>query len=226
MRISLRPSGLYQCATALLLMATPSVGLAQPPAAPPAAAEAKLPVRRVVLYKSGVGFFEHVGEVRGNQVVSIELTSGQLDDVLKSLTTVDLGNGRVSGITFNSTAPLAQRLRTLGLPLGAAAVAPQLRAVMAQNAEVTRLQSAVRERRSEIERIEKDQARVRENLAALKTSAEERQLVARYASQLNTQEDRLVALRSEIEELELQRGKAQEELVRLANALTVDVMLP
>jgi len=207
-------------------MATPSVGLAQPPAAPPAAAEAKLPVRRVVLYKSGVGFFEHVGEVRGNQVVSIELTSGQLDDVLKSLTTVDLGNGRVSGITFNSTAPLAQRLRTLGLPLGAAAVAPQLRAVMAQNAEVTRLQSAVRERRSEIERIEKDQARVRENLAALKTSAEERQLVARYASQLNTQEDRLVALRSEIEELELQRGKAQEELVRLANALTVDVMLP
>ncbi len=126
MRIRLRPSSLYQCATALLVMATPSVGLAQPPAAPPAAAEAKLPVRRVVLYKSGVGFFEHVGEVRGDQVVSIELTSGQLDDVLKSLTTVDLGNGRVSGITFNSTAPLEQRLRTLGLPLGATTSAGEL----------------------------------------------------------------------------------------------------
>ncbi|AMY08844.1 hypothetical protein LuPra_02050 [Luteitalea pratensis] len=106
-----------------------------------------------------------------------------------------------------------------------ASVAPQLRAVMAQNAEVTRLQSAVRERRAEIERIEKDQARVRENLAALKTSAEERQLVARYASQLNTQEDRLVVLRRDIEDLELQRVKAQDELVRLANAVALDITM-
>ena len=80
---------------------------------------ARLPVRRVVLYKSGVGYFEHLGRVRGDQAVSIDLTSGQLDDVLKSLTTADLGNGRVTGITFNSSAPLEQRLRMLGLPLGA-----------------------------------------------------------------------------------------------------------
>lgn len=78
----------------------------------------RLPVRRVVLYKSGVGYFEHVGRVRDDQTVSITLTSGQLDDVLRSLTTVDLGNGRVTGITFNSSAPLEQRLRTLNLPLG------------------------------------------------------------------------------------------------------------
>lgn len=106
------------------------------------------------------------------------------------------------------------------------AIEPQLRAVVAQNAEVTRLQAAVRERRAEIERIEKDQARVRENLTALKTSAEERQLVARYASQLNTQEDRLIVLRREIEELEAERAKAQDELVRRANAVTLDVSLP
>lgn len=85
----------------------------------PATAEGeRLPVRRVVLYKSGVGYFEHVGRVRDTQTVSIALTSGQLDDVLKSLTTVDLGDGRVTGITFNSSAPLEQRLRTLNLPLG------------------------------------------------------------------------------------------------------------
>lgn len=89
----------------------------------PAAASAadRLPVRRVVLYKSGVGYFEHLGRVRGNQTVSIDLTSGQLDDVLKSLTTVDMGDGRVTGITFNSTAPLEQRMRTLSIPLGAGA---------------------------------------------------------------------------------------------------------
>jgi hypothetical protein len=75
-------------------------------------------VRRVVLYKSGVGYFEHVGRIRDAQTVSIDLTSSQLDDVLKSLTTVDLGEGRVTGITFNSIAPLEQRLKAIGLPLG------------------------------------------------------------------------------------------------------------
>lgn len=107
-----------------------------------------------------------------------------------------------------------------------ATVEPQLRAVMAQNAEVARIQAALRDRRAEIERIEKDQARVRDNLAALKSSAEERQLVARYASQLDAQEDRLVVLRKEIEDFEIQRGRAQDELVRLANAVTLDVAMP
>jgi hypothetical protein len=106
------------------------------------------------------------------------------------------------------------------------AAEPQLKAVMAQSAEVARLQVAVRERQAEVERIEKDQARVRENLQALKSSAEERQLVARYASQLSAQEDRLALLRKEIEDLEVQRGKAQEELVRLANGITLDVAMP
>ncbi|HWR17669.1 MAG TPA: hypothetical protein VN577_22760 [Terriglobales bacterium] len=77
-----------------------------------------LPVKRVVLYKNGVGYFEHVGRVRGTQDVNIDFTTSQLDDVLKSLTIVDLGEGRVTGVRYNSTAPLDQRLRGLRLPLG------------------------------------------------------------------------------------------------------------
>jgi hypothetical protein len=42
---------------------------------------------------------------------------------------------------------------------------------------------------------------------------------------LNAQEDRLVALRKEIDDLEAQRARAQEELLRLANAVTMDVEL-
>ena len=67
---------------------------------------AKLPVRRVVLYKTGVGYFEHLGQVRGNQSVQIDFTSGQLNDVLQSLTVLDLGGGRISGVNYNSEAPL------------------------------------------------------------------------------------------------------------------------
>jgi hypothetical protein len=78
-----------------------------------------LPVRRVVLYKNGIGYFEHLGRVRGNQTVTVDFTSGQLNDVLKSLTTLDLGGGRITGITYNSEAPLSQQLAALGLPLGA-----------------------------------------------------------------------------------------------------------
>ena len=46
---------------------------------------------RVVLYKNGVGYFEHAGHVRGNQDVNVDFTTGQLNDVLKSLTVLDLG---------------------------------------------------------------------------------------------------------------------------------------
>src|ERR1700675_1874350 len=79
---------------------------------------AKLPVRRVVLYKNGVGYFEHLGHVRGSQGVHIDFTSAQLNDVLKSLTVLDLSGGRITGVEYNSEAPLARRLASLRLSLG------------------------------------------------------------------------------------------------------------
>src|SRR5580693_6474982 len=78
----------------------------------------KLPVRRVVLYKNGVGYFEHLGRVSGIQDVHIDFTSAQLNDVLKSLTVLDLSGGRITGVDYNSEAPLARRLATLRLALG------------------------------------------------------------------------------------------------------------
>jgi len=78
----------------------------------------RLPVRRVVLYKNGVGYFEHVGRVRGNQSVTIDFNTAQLNDVLQSLTTLDLGGGRIADVSFNSEAPFAQRLGALTLPIG------------------------------------------------------------------------------------------------------------
>jgi len=76
-----------------------------------------LPVRRVILYKTGVGYFEHLGQVRGNQTVQIDFTSSQLNDVLQSLTVLDLNGGRIAGVNYNSEAPLSQRLGMLRLPL-------------------------------------------------------------------------------------------------------------
>ncbi|MFI5071483.1 MAG: hypothetical protein ACHP8A_11400, partial [Terriglobales bacterium] len=82
------------------------------------AVSVRLPVKRVILYKNGVGYFEHSGQVNGNEDVNIDFTTAQLNDVLKSLTALDLGKGRITGIAYNSIAPINKRLGALRLPLG------------------------------------------------------------------------------------------------------------
>jgi Carboxypeptidase regulatory-like domain len=77
----------------------------------------KLPLRRVVLYKSGIGYFEHDGHVRGNEDVEIDLTSGQLNDVLKSLTALDFSGGRIVGASYNSQEPAGHQLQSLPVPV-------------------------------------------------------------------------------------------------------------
>jgi len=72
-----------------------------------------------VLYKSGVGFFEHVGSVTGNASVTIQFTTAQLNDVLQSLTALDLDGGSIANISYNSIAPIEQRLSALRVPLTA-----------------------------------------------------------------------------------------------------------
>jgi hypothetical protein len=83
-----------------------------------AAASTELPVTRVALYKNGVGFFEHSGRVTGDQSVTIDFTTAQLNDVLQSLTAIDLNGGRIAGAGYNSTTPLEEQLKALPLALG------------------------------------------------------------------------------------------------------------
>ena len=107
----------------LSLLTSASAQTSAKPAPKPAAhvsateTAAELPIHRVVLYKNGVGYFEHQGRVTGSQELNIRFTTAQLNDVLKSLAVVDLGGGKVGGVRYNSVAPLSQRLSTLRLAL-------------------------------------------------------------------------------------------------------------
>lgn len=78
----------------------------------------RLPVKRVVLYKNGVGYFEHLGRVTGRQDVAVSFTPGQLNDVLKSLTVLDLNGGRITGVEYGSSTPVERQLGGLQLPQG------------------------------------------------------------------------------------------------------------
>ena len=67
------------------------------------------------MYKNGVGYFEHAGTVKDNERVSVTFTTGQLDDVLKSLTILDEGGGQITGVTYGSSAPVDRQLADLRL---------------------------------------------------------------------------------------------------------------
>jgi hypothetical protein len=122
----MRRSVLVVCAAIAMLPAVHAQA-PQPRATPAAAAgTTTLPLRRVVLYKNGIGYFEHIGRVRGSQSLTIDFNTAQLNDVLQSLTTLDLGGGRIADVSFNSEAPFAQRLKALTLPVGEKTTLPEL----------------------------------------------------------------------------------------------------
>jgi hypothetical protein len=94
-----------------------------------------------------------------------------------------------------------------------------LRAVMAKKAELAAVSGEIAARKQETDQIFRDQERLRENLKALKGSAEERSLVGRYTRQLDEQETRLDAIRREIADREARRAKLQAELDAMIQSL-------
>ena len=81
---------------------------AQPPRPP----RTDVPIRRVVLFSSGVGYFEHDGSVRGSGTTELRFKADQINDVLKSLVLQDRDGGHVAAVTYPSRAPLSKTLRS------------------------------------------------------------------------------------------------------------------
>src|SRR5947209_9439969 len=70
---------------------------------------AELPVREVILYKHGVGYFNRAGDLHSGETARLEFKASEMNDVLKSLTVQD-SNGKVTGLRYDSSEPLAQKL--------------------------------------------------------------------------------------------------------------------
>ena len=70
---------------------------------------AELPVRTVVLYKHGVGYFERSGPLAPGESARLDFDAESMNDVLKSLTINDQG-GKVTGLRYDSSIPLDQKL--------------------------------------------------------------------------------------------------------------------
>jgi hypothetical protein len=84
-----------------------------------AAMAAELPVRQVVLYKHGVGYFERAGELAPGESARLDFKAAEMDDVLKSLTIEEKGGGKIAGLRYDSSEPLDHKLADFPFQLGA-----------------------------------------------------------------------------------------------------------
>ncbi|VTR91299.1 Uncharacterized protein OS=Pirellula staleyi (strain ATCC 27377 / DSM 6068 / ICPB 4128) GN=Psta_3290 PE=4 SV=1: DUF4139 [Gemmata massiliana] len=76
-----------------------------------------LPVTRVVLFNSGVGYFSRSGEVDGDARVDLTFPESDVNDLLKSMVLEDFGNGRVSAVSYDSREPVARTLSSFAINL-------------------------------------------------------------------------------------------------------------
>jgi hypothetical protein len=76
----------------------------------PAGKGADVPVKVVLLFSSGVGYFEHIGTVKGDSSTELRFKTQQINDILKSLVLQDTGQGKVSTIVYPSQDPIGKTL--------------------------------------------------------------------------------------------------------------------
>jgi hypothetical protein len=76
-----------------------------------------LPVAQVILYSSGVGYFQREGEVEGSQRIDLSFPVQDINDLLKSMVLQDLGGGHISAVSYDSQAPIDKTLRSFAIDL-------------------------------------------------------------------------------------------------------------
>jgi len=78
---------------------------------------ANLPLSKISLYSSGVGYFQHDGTISSRAQLSLRLDTNQINDILKSLVVQDFGGGKVSTVTYGSRDPVTKTLGSFGINL-------------------------------------------------------------------------------------------------------------
>src|SRR5271169_3837464 len=79
---------------------------------------ADIPIREVILYKSGVGYFERAGTLASGESARLDFKATDMNDVLKSLTLQDRNGGKVTGLRYDSSLPLEQKLAEFPFRIG------------------------------------------------------------------------------------------------------------
>ena len=94
-----------------------------PPAAravaAPSETSVQLPIGQVVLFSSGVGYFQREGQIDGDARVDLSFPVSDINDLIKSMVLRDLDGGHVSAVSYDSNAPVEKTLQSFAVNLSA-----------------------------------------------------------------------------------------------------------
>jgi hypothetical protein len=76
-----------------------------------------LPMTRVVMFNSGVGYFSRSGEVEGEARVDLAFQDPDVNDLLKSMVLEDFGNGHIAAVSYDSREPISRTLSSFAINL-------------------------------------------------------------------------------------------------------------
>jgi hypothetical protein len=97
-----------------------------------------LPVTRVVMFNSGVGYFSRSGEVDGDARVDLAFQELDINDLLKSMVLEDFNGGRISAVSYDSREPIERTLASFSINLnGDPSFASILQQARGERVEVT-----------------------------------------------------------------------------------------
>jgi hypothetical protein len=82
---------------------------------PPAGGQ--LSIGQVVLFSSGVGYFQREGTVDGDARVDLSFPVTDVNDLIKSMVLRDLDGGAISAVSIDSSAPTERTLRSFAIDL-------------------------------------------------------------------------------------------------------------
>jgi hypothetical protein len=121
-------SGLAVAAGLAVYLASPSKLPADPVkalvavnhvAAAPSETSAQLPIGQVVLFSSGVGYFQREGVIDGDARVDLSFPTQDINDLIKSMVLRDLDGGHISAVSYDSNAPVEKTLQSFAVNLSA-----------------------------------------------------------------------------------------------------------
>ncbi len=103
-----------------------------------------LPVTRVVLFNSGVGYFTRGGEIQDEARVDLSFQEDDINDLLKSMVLEDFNGGRIAAVSYDSREPISRTLSSFAIDLnGTPTFANIVQQARGERVEVTVVPTAV-----------------------------------------------------------------------------------
>src|SRR5262245_52036728 len=78
---------------------------------------AQLPIGQVVLFSSGVGYFQREGTIDGTQRIDLTFPTQDINDLIKSMTLRDMDGGHITAVSYDSNVPVERTLQSFAVNL-------------------------------------------------------------------------------------------------------------